>query len=141
MNLKFVLIFIATLFFSSCYKKPNNYDEITELLSSKQWTLAYLSEDIGKGSIKYNDTYNTTTFIFYPDKTSLIKINGNDYIGTWELDPVKSSFHLVMDIPEVDYISRSWVITDIYRWGYDQTRVVVRTYDFDRAIFLEMGLN
>lgn len=141
MNLKFVLIFITTLFLSSCYNKPNTYDEITELFNSKQWTLDYVSEDVGKGPIRYNDNYNTSTFFFYPDKTSIIKINGNVFTGTWDLEEIKGNYILHINIPEVEYISRGWVVTDIYRWGYDQTRVIVKSFNFDRDVNMEMGLN
>jgi hypothetical protein len=140
MNSKFILFIFAIFLFNGCYKEPDNFDDITSLLNNKQWRLAYISEDRGVGPIKYNDNYNTTTLFFSSDNSSLIKLNGKEYYGNWTLDPVKSSFHLVIDIPEVQYISKSWVITDIYRWGYDQTRVVLKNYDFETGMSLEMGL-
>ena len=140
MKFKFIVFIFVIFFLSSCYKSPDNYDDISTLLNSKQWNLAYISENRGVGPIKYNDNYNTTTLFFSSDNSSLIKLNGKEYYGNWTLDPVKSSFHLVIDIPEVQYISRSWVITDIYRWGYDQTRIVVKTYDSKTGMSLEMGL-
>lgn len=141
MKLRFIYLIVVAFLFTGCDKVPQNYDEVYDLFTNKQWDLDYIMEDRGEGPVLYNDNYNTTTLLFNPNQTLFIEVNGKDYVGSWKLESVKSSLHLVIDIPDLKYISRDWVITDIYGWGYEEIRVVVKTYDFDRGINMEMGLN
>ncbi len=111
--IKLFLIFALTLTLFSCEKSYDTYDDLYELLVSKQWHLSYISEDRGKGPLVFNDNFNTTMVYFYSDKTVSIKLNSNTYIGTWEVDPIKSSFTLDVNVPDLEYISRGLVVLSI----------------------------
>lgn len=142
MKLRFIYLIIVAFLFTGCEKVPSKYNEVNTLFTSKQWHLAYIKEDRGIGPVLYNDSYNTTHLFFNSDKTIKITIDNREYYGTWELETIgSSSLLLLIDIPELSYLSHNWVIKDIYRWGYEQIRVVLFCYDFDRGINMEMGLN
>lgn len=141
MKFRFIYLFVAVFLFTGCEKVPQSYDEVYDLFVTKQWDLNYIMEDRGKGPVLYNDNFNTTTLLFNPNKTLFVEVSGKEYVGTWGLETVKSSLHLSIDIPDLEYISKDWIITDIYGWGYEEIRVIVKTYDFSRGINMEMGLN
>lgn len=142
-HIKSILTFIAVITMMSC-EKNEGYDtgqEINELLTGKQWQVAYIMEEHERGSIRYNDNYLTTDLVFTENGSVFTEIDNRQYVGTWELIPIKSkNYYIDIRIPDLEYISRGWIVHDIYGWGYEQTRVVVRTYDFDKGINYEMGL-
>lgn len=141
--IKSISIFIAILSMSSC-EKMEGYDtgeELNTLLTSKEWQVAYIMEEHEKGPVRYNDNYLTTDLIFTEQGEVFTEIDNIQYAGKWQLIPIKSNnYYIDIDIQGLEYISRGWVLHDIYGWGYEQTRVIVRTYDFDKGINYEMGL-
>lgn len=140
--IKSLLIFIAIISMMSCEKMEgyDTGDELNTLLTGKQWQVAYIMEEHERGPNRYNDNYLTTDLIFTDNGQVFTQIGDIQYTGTWQLVPVKSSYHLDIEIPGLSYISKGWVVHDIYGWGYDQTRVIVRTYDVKKGINYEMGL-
>jgi hypothetical protein len=140
MKFRFIYLFVAALLFAGCGKEVHSYDETNSVLVSKQWQIAYVMEKRDKGPVLYNDNYLTTNLVFYSNGQVYTKINSNEYVGEWELIEIKSNPYLEINIPNLTYLSGGWVVSDMYIWGYDQMRLVLTRYDFDRGVNMEMGL-
>ena len=142
-HIKSILTLIAVITMMSC-EKNEGYDtgeELNTLLTGKQWQVAYIMEEHERGPVRYNDNYLTTDLVFTEQGDVYTEIDNIQYTGKWELIPIKSkNYYIEIDIPGLKYISKGWVVHDIYGWGYEQTRVVVRTYDFENGVKYEMGL-
>lgn len=123
-----ILIFLSTsLFLLSCNKKDIN---LTELLQSQQWELAYYR--IEKGDLIYYATEHQYRIQFRPNQQIYVfKQSGDVEYGDWSVENNKI---IDIKIDRLEVLSGQWELIKYYVWGYDQDRLQLR-YDT-----IEIGL-
>ncbi len=135
--MKYLLILLTILFFG-CDKNTNGYNELSDLLQGQTWHISYVQEISESGQIRFDQSYPYNLYnLDFNQKNIIIKTSRDIFIGEWVIIDGKNLI-LKIDTPdniEINKLSGDWTVDDIYVWGYDQDRIVLKKNN------IEIGLN
>lgn len=123
--------FLALLivFFFSCDKNAHGYNELSDLLQSQTWYISYIQEISESGQLRFDESYPYKQYkINFDNDNIIIQTYIGEYIGTWRTIE-EDKIILQIKIPnnsEINKLSGDWTVDDIYVWGYDQDRIVLK---------------
>jgi hypothetical protein len=135
--MKYLLILLTILVFS-CDKNAHGYNELSDLLQSQTWYISYIQEISESGQVRFDQSYPYDIYkLDFNQKNIIIKTSRDIFIGEWVIIDGKNLI-LKIDTPdniEINKLSGEWVVDDVYVWGYDQDRIVLKKNN------IEIGLN
>lgn len=135
--MKYLLILLTILFFG-CNKNTNGYNELSNLLQSQTWYISYIQEISESGQLRYDQSYPYNIYkLDFNEKNIIIKTSRDIFVGEWTIiDDENLILKIVTpDNIEINKLSGEWIVNDVYVWGYDQDRIVLKRNN------IEIGLN
>lgn len=135
--MKYLLILLTILVFS-CEKNTHGYNELSDLLQSQTWYISYIQEISKSGQLRYDQSYPYNIYkLDFNEKNIIIKTSRDIFVGEWTIiDDENLILKIVTpDNIEINKLSGEWMVNDVYVWGYDQDRIVLKKNN------IEIGLN
>lgn len=135
--MKYLLI-LLTILVSSCEKNTHGYNELSDLLQSQTWHISYIQEISESGQLRYDQSYPYNIYkLDFNEKNIIIKTSRDIFVGEWTIiDDENLILKIVTpDNIEINKLSGEWIVNDVYVWGYDQDRIVLKRNN------IEIGLN
>jgi len=132
------IIFLILILCFGCSKDSLKQHEFIDLLRSQTWYISYVQETSPNGQLRFDESYPYKQYkINFDNDNIIIQTYIGNYIGTWKTIE-DDKIILQIKIPnnsEINKLSGDWTVDDIYVWGYDQDRIILKKLN------IEIGLN
>jgi hypothetical protein len=128
MNLKLIITVLLIIIVIRCSKDSVN---LTELLTSHQWDMAYYSIQNEKKTY-YATEYKYRIQFREEGKIAVFKQSGDVEYGDWIVHDNKI-LDIQMDDEQV--MSGKWELVEYYVWGYDQDRVRFKNNNLEIGLY------
>jgi hypothetical protein len=128
MKLKLIITLLLIIIIIRCSKDNVN---LTELLTSHQWYLAYYTIQNEKTTY-YSTEYQYKIQFRKEGKIAVYKQSGDVEYGDWVIHNNKI-LDIQMDREQV--MSGKWELIEYYVWGYDQDRIRFKNNNLEIGLY------